>query len=338
MRRTITMPISATPAGIRNRCVPSGGWPQMGSVVSKIAGSAVRGIPPFVSLCYRCTHGPYNEPGPGFLGVGQTPFGGLGSDRGDMVLQGVTPAQLGDRKTLLVSMDRLRRERDASGAMGAMDQFSRQAFDVLTSSRLIDALDLSKEDPRLVARYGQGDETLHMDGNGAPRVPPKFALGLGDWSKRVAASSRSTIASGTGTAALVIRSSSGNWKTSRCSTTPWRRLSTTCTTVAWIKTSRWIAWGEFGRTPKISKQVGRDHWPRVSCALMAGGGMKTGQVIGATDRLGGEAVERPVTFGEVFATLYHNLGLDLRRAALTDLNGRPQYLIDGSAQPIRELI
>ncbi len=99
-----------------------------------------------------------------------------------------------------------------------------------------------------------------------------------------------------------------------------------------------IAWGEFGRTPVISKNVGRDHWPRVSAALLAGGGMKTGQVIGATDRLGGEAVERPVRFGEVFATLYHNLGLDYRQAALTDLHGRPQFLVDGNAEPLRELI
>ena len=71
-----------------------------------------------------------------------------------------------------------------------------------------------------------------------------------------------------------------------------------------------IAWGEFGRTPRINKDAGRDHWPQVSCAFLAGGGMKTGQVIGATNRLGEYAKERPVTFGEVFATLYHNLGID----------------------------
>ena len=93
-----------------------------------------------------------------------------------------------------------------------------------------------------------------------------------------------------------------------------------------------------GRTPIISKQVGRDHWPRVSCALLAGGGMRTGQVIGATDRLGGEAVERPVTFGEVFATLYHNLGIDVRTTTVTYLHGRPQYLVDADVKPIHELV
>src|SRR5258708_32102295 len=91
--------------------------------------------------------------------------------------------------------------------------------------------------------------------------------------------------------------------------------------------------GEFGRTPKISAQVGRDHWPQVNCALLAGGGMKTGQVIGATDRIGGEAASRPVTFGELFATLYHNLGIDVSRTTILDLNGRPQYLVEDHGQP-----
>ncbi len=98
-----------------------------------------------------------------------------------------------------------------------------------------------------------------------------------------------------------------------------------------------VVWGEFGRSPTINKDGGRDHWPRVSCALLAGGGMKTGQVIGATDRLGGEASARPVQVGEVFATLYNNLGLDVSKTVLPDLSGRPQYLVDG-ALPIRELI
>ena len=99
-----------------------------------------------------------------------------------------------------------------------------------------------------------------------------------------------------------------------------------------------VVWGEFGRTPFINKDAGRDHWPRVSFALMSGGGMKTGQVIGSTDRLGGEASERPVQFGEVFATLYHNLGLDVNKIVTQDLSGRPQFLVDNNEQPMKELI
>ena len=89
-----------------------------------------------------------------------------------------------------------------------------------------------------------------------------------------------------------------------------------------------VVWGEFGRTPKINERAGRDHWPRVSCALLAGGGMRTGQVIGATNRLGEYATQRPVHFQDVFATMYHNMGIDVRHLALNDLQGRPQYLVD----------
>ena len=98
-----------------------------------------------------------------------------------------------------------------------------------------------------------------------------------------------------------------------------------------------IVMGEFGRTPKISDQVGRDHWPQVNFALLAGGGMQTGQVIGATDRIAGEAVARPVTFGDLYATLYRNLGIDATKATLPDLSGRPQFLVEERATAMREV-
>ena len=97
-------------------------------------------------------------------------------------------------------------------------------------------------------------------------------------------------------------------------------------------------WGEFGRTPKISNIVGRDHWPQVNCALMAGGGMRHGQVIGATDRIAGEAIARPVTFGEVYATLFHHLGINVDQTTITDNNGRPQYLVEADGNALPEFI
>jgi len=99
-----------------------------------------------------------------------------------------------------------------------------------------------------------------------------------------------------------------------------------------------IAWGEFGRSPTINKDGGRDHWPQVTSALLAGGGLRHGQVIGSTDRLGGEPSERPVKFGEVFATLYHALGVDVNKVTLPDLTGRPQYLVPDGCQPMREMV
>ncbi len=99
-----------------------------------------------------------------------------------------------------------------------------------------------------------------------------------------------------------------------------------------------VVWGEFGRTPRINKDASRDHWPQLSCALLAGGGMKTGQVIGASNRLAEHATKRPVTHQEIFATLYRNLGIDLNAIREYDANGRPHYPIDGDARPIRELV
>jgi hypothetical protein len=100
------------------------------------------------------------------------------------------------------------------------------------------------------------------------------------------------------------------------------------TTIVWM--------GEFGRTPRINNGAGRDHWPQVSCALMAGGGMRTGQVIGATNRLGEYATARPTTFNEIVATIYHNIGLDPMTAMLPDPTGRPQHLTEQPA--MRELV
>ncbi len=89
-----------------------------------------------------------------------------------------------------------------------------------------------------------------------------------------------------------------------------------------------VAWGEFGRTPRVNPSGGRDHWPRVSPALLAGGGLRTGMVLGETDRTASVPVSRPIHFQDVFATLYHRLGLDLRATTIADTRGRPHYLVD----------
>ncbi len=315
----------------------SGGWPQFGSSVAKVKGAIDRTTPPFISLCYTCTHGPYNEPGPGFLGTSFAPFRPMGPARDDMILRGITAARLGDRKTLLRSFDTLRRDLDASGTLEGMDTFTQQAFGLLTSSRLAEALDLSKEDPRVVARYGTGDPKVFIDDNGAPRVPQSMLMArrLIEAGARVVTLNYSKWDWHGGANNSIFKREKEDFPIfDQCVSAlvedlHERGLADDCTVVIL---------GEFGRTPKISAQVGRDHWPQVNCALLAGGGMKTGQVIGATDRIAGEAVSRPVTFSELFATLYYNLGIDVSQTTLTDLNGRPQYLVEENARPMKELI
>jgi uncharacterized protein (DUF1501 family) len=99
-----------------------------------------------------------------------------------------------------------------------------------------------------------------------------------------------------------------------------------------------VVWGEFGRTPRVNKNAGRDHWPQLSCALLAGGGMKTGQVIGASDKYAGNATKRPVTHQEIFATLYTNIGVNLSKVREFDPNGRPQYPVEPDTQSLREVM
>lgn len=316
---------------------PSGGWPQFGSMVAKTQGPADVATPPFVSLCYPCTHGPYNEPGPGFLGAAQSPFRPMGPTRDDMVLNGVTLERLGDRRLLMRSFDRFRREADSTRMMEGLDHFSEQAMGILTSSRLAQALDLSKEDPRVVARYGTGDTNVFIDGNGAPRVPQSLLMArrLIEAGARVVTLNYSKWDWHGGSYNTIFNREAEDFPIfDQCVSALLedlhaRGLDKDC--------SVFIA-GEFGRTPKISDQVGRDHWPQVNFAFLAGGGMKTGQVIGATDRLAGEAISRPVKFSEIYATLFHNLGIDTSQTTIHDLNGRPQYLVEDNALPLPELI
>lgn len=311
---------------------PAGGWPSIGSATSYFQGPVLPGIPPFISLCYTTQHQPYNEPGPGFLGLGHSSFRPTGPSRDDMVLQGITSEQLADRRSLLTSFDRFRREADASGKMDGMDVFAQRAMGILTSSDLYQALDLSSEAPETLERYGQGDPTKPK-GDGAPRVPQNLLVAR----RLIEAGAR----------VVTVNYSFWDWHGNNFKNAEEelpvfdRGISALVNDLherGLAEDTTVVVWGEFGRTPKINKDAGRDHWPRVCCALMAGGGMKTGQVIGSTDRLGGEADDRPVSFPEVFATMYHNLGVNLKSERLFDFRGRPHYLVDPDVKPIDELV
>jgi hypothetical protein len=307
---------------------PPGGWPAVGSVTSKVLGATNEAVPPFVGLSPDTGHPPYGSPGlPGYLGIAHAAFRPSGPARKDMVLNGISMDRLGDRRSLLTDFDNLRRDVDASGTLEGLDTITQQAFGILTSSRLADALDLSKEDPEVRERYGKGESANF--GDGAPRNLEHFLM------------ARRLVEAG----ARVVSLNFGRWdfhsnNFGGLKDTHLPIFDRGIATLVEDLHERGladdvsvVAWGEFGRTPRINKDSGRDHWPRVGGGLLAGGGMKTGQVIGATDRLGGEAVERPVHFGEVLATLYGNLGVDAKNVKLNDLAGRPQYPLDHAPMP-----
>ena len=125
---------------------PPGGWPSMGAVLSKLKGPTEPTIPPFVGLAPKAGHPPYGSPGhPGFLGPTHSAFRPDGPGLEDLKLNGVTLDRLADRHALLTGFDNFRRDLDRSGAVEGMDSFQQQAFNILTSSKLMEALDLSKE-------------------------------------------------------------------------------------------------------------------------------------------------------------------------------------------------
>jgi len=317
--------------GRSKRNQPPGGWPSFGSIVSKVQGQTHPAIPSYIGLEPKMQHHPYNAAGPGFLGVAHRSFRPEGDGKPDMVLNGITLDRLADRKALLTGFDQFRRDVDASGLMTGLDTFNEQAFGMMTSSKLLEALDFQREDKRTIEGYGKGDSKPH--GDAAPMLMEQFLVAR----RRVEAGARCV------TVAFGFWDYHGNNHKLAREDLPMLDQGVTALVEdlhqrGLDKDVSVVVWGEFGRTPTINKDAGRDHWPKVSCALLACGGMKTGQVIGATDRLGGEPVERPVLFGEVFATLYHNLGIDVNKVTITDLSGRPQYIVEGGCQPMKEII
>jgi hypothetical protein len=304
---------------------PQGGWPAVGSALSRLAGPVDPSVPPYVDVSHHMAHNPWNIKGPGFLGMSHAPFRPDGKSMENMTLTQISTARLDDRASLLTGLDRFRRTADQHRASGLYDSFTEQALDVLTSSKLVEAMNLEKEDPAVRARYGKDNPDVlgYPHANGYQAIMSRFlqarrlveagvrcvtcSFAHFDWHGQNFQNARKVVPLlDQGVAALVADLHE-------------RGMDKDVTV---------LVWGEFGRTPKINPRAGRDHWPRVHAALMAGGGMKTGQVIGSTNRLGEEASDRPVHMQEVFATVYQNLGIDVVSTTIPDNNGRPQYLID----------
>lgn len=310
---------------------PLGGRPSLGAILTKVQGPVDPSVPPFVGMAAPTQHGPWSDSGrPGFLGPSYAAFKPDGAGMANMKLNGITTDHLADRRRLLASFDGMRREIDASEALRSMDSATERAFGVLSSSKLLEALDLSREPAKVRERYGDG-KPYKFQFDGAPTVNDQLlmarrlveagvrcvSLSFGRWDSH-------------GKNFDLVRDHGG--KLDQCLTALVEDLEVR----GMLDDVTVVAWGEFGRTPKINNGAGRDHWPQVSCAILAGGGMKTGQAIGATNRLGEHAANRPVSFGEIFATLYHNLGLNPETTTVNDPTGRPQHLVEHPV--MRELV
>ena len=325
---------------------PLGDWPSMGSVLSRKLGPRIPGIPPAVDLtpidpdARFILRTPPTQPG--YLGAAHAGFVVNAVDRKNIMLSGVTLDRLADRRSLLASFDKFRRQVDQTGSADGAEEFHRQAIEVLTSSKLAEALDLSREDKAVRSRYGL-DRSYPNEREGRTLLD-QFLL------------ARRVIEAGARCVTLAFcrwpfgRMLKGdyNWDWHKDLFNEARgalplldlglsALIQDLDQRGMLNDVAVVVWGEFGRTPKINANAGRDHWPGVCSALVAGGGMKSGQIIGSTTKWGELPQTTPVHFRDVFATLYQRLGIDVATTQFTDLAGRPQYLVGGH-RPLPELV
>ena len=294
-----------------------GGHPSIGSVVSKLSTATADRALPYVSLMGHVT--------PGYLGPVHQPYVPDGGGRLNLRVGKIDADRLRGRTELLNELDTLRKELEDNKQMEAMDSFTHKAVEVVTSGRMGDALDVEKENKAVLKRYmGEGANGGRMGGN------RNFLM------------ARRLIEAGVRAVAMTW----GGWDTHSQNFKSLRdqlpaldvgmsALISDLDERGMLDDVSIVMWGEFGRTPVINKDAGRDHWARVAAAFMAGGGIRAGQVVGSSDRKAGEAVT-PVHLHQVHATLYRNLGIDLE-TQFVDPSGRPQYLLDDRT-PIKELI
>jgi hypothetical protein len=312
--------------------------PSFGSYVSRLAPRPNAELPRFVSLKGDDQEIAEAEQ-PLWVGAQHRAF--VPDNRGLRTLElnrQVDLSRLKNRKELLTQLDTLRRDVDASGEMRAFDAFTGQALDMLTSGRTRRAFDLSDEKPATLDRYRAGGNKFMYSHSPSPVT--------WDWEAFVRA--RRLVEAGVPFVSMQV----GLWDHHCADGLPtifesYRSLLPlydNCLSALITDLHERglhedvcvVVWGEFGRTPRLNKFGGRDHWPAAGSVLFAGGGLKMGQFVGATNSGGEYPVTRPYTPQNILATLYHVLGID-PSATLPDHNGRPQYLLD-DRDPVKELI
>jgi hypothetical protein len=327
----------------------AGKYPAIGSLVAKLHGSNHPAAPAYATFMRSRSHLAFG----GWLGKSHDPFLAntaaklpvydlVGGDTGKIspgtafdLPTGVTADRLGKRQSLAERFDRMRARVESSGELDSFDQYGRQAAEMVIGGRVRDALDLSRESPKIRDRYGK-----HL------------------WCQQ-ALMARRLVEAGVAfiTLDLSYHTASGTWDTHGDNIPPYGGISkglgpllplfdgliSTLTDDLHdrelLDDTLVIAMGEFGRTPQLGTQGstdGRDHWPYVMSMLLAGGGLKHGLVIGSTERDGGHIQERPVTPGDLAATIYRHFGVQLD-ATYMDTTGQPHNLLPHGGEPIKEL-
>jgi hypothetical protein len=296
--------------GHSNRENMTANHPSFGSVVSRVRGGGQADVPPFVSL-----RGMSRGTEPGYLGISHRPFSPSGQGLQNLrPLPMVSNERMEQRRELLNGFDGIRRDLDAN--MAGLDAFTSRAFDMIATGDVRNALDLNREPQASRQRYQGLDQFL---------------------------TARRLIEAGVGCVTL----SFGGWDTHGNNFQTLRRqlpqLDRGVANLIQDLHDRGlqndvvtIVWGEFGRTPRINRGAGRDHWSPVMSAMIAGGGLRMGQAVGASTARGERPQDRRYTASQVLSTVYRAMGIDPSRT-FPDNTGRPRHILD-DREPVRELI
>jgi len=281
--------------------------PVIGAVVSKLQ-PRIDGLPPYVSLMYQ-PPGLYDTEGPTYVGAAHRPFVPRAQGLADLSLpNGVSLDRLGDRRELLRSFDTMNRAIDAHGSMSAFDAHTERAMRMAASTGVREAFDLKRESQATYDRYGKFCENFLLARRIVEAGVPIVTLKVGDWDTH-----------------------EYNFRDMRAQLPPldqgFHALVTDLHERGLADDVAVVLWGEFGRAPRVSRIEGRDHWPEAGAAVIAGGGFKTGQVIGETDSHAARSKVTPYTPSNILATLYGHLGID-PATTLPDRDGRPMHVLD----------
>jgi hypothetical protein len=311
--------------------------PSCGAIVSRQLGHLTPQLPAYVMI-------PRMVPGtgPAYLGVAHKPFETQADPANPgpfqvpnfALPQGITVEQVGDRRQLLRSFDSLRRDLDGSGQMSALDRYGQQAWDILMAPAAREAFDLDREPAHVRDRYGF-----------MPAFNPRAAnrCGAPAWSQRILLARR-LVEAGVRLVTVDLRwwdTHVLGFESLRLGFLPrfdqaYSALIEDLQQRGLLESTLVIAWGEFGRTPRVNNDAGRDHYPNVFSAALAGGPVGGGRVVGESDSKGAFPKSNPKTPQDVLATMYRHLGVDVTQQ-YADNSGRPHVVLP-SGRPIEELV
>ncbi len=302
--------------------IPANEAPAYGSIVAKEMGPRTDGFPAYVAV----PTAPKSSAA-AYLGVAYNPFETQGDPNSDKfsvqnlkVPGGLTLDRLENRRAILKHFDTLRRDIDGSGLISGMDTFAQQAYEIVTSPKVQTAFDISQEDPKTRDLYGRtqwGQNTLLA--RRLVEAGVRFVtVNVGGWDTHA-----------------------NNFEEMKNKKLPqfdqaFAGLIEDLAQRGQLDSTLVLSWGEFGRTPRINKDAGRDHWPNVFSVAMAGGGLKKGFVLGESDARAEFPKERPVSPQDVLATMYHQLGIDQSKEYTNDAD-RPVPILN-YGEPIKEII